>query len=308
MKIFVSWSGKHSLGVATALKEWLPIIFNDVELFVSSEDIRKGKRWRQEISKHLETCNFGIACLTPENTKAEWILFESGALSKHVQDSSLWTLLLGGLRFADIDGPLSDFQHTAFEKDDFYKLLKAINDAHTQGKHDEGNLKKIFEKFWDELESNVAKALKSETKPEKKKSTDEILNQVLEIVSQIARNTPARDDDPLDLMLRPTPKTQDELWNRILEEVGKESPFTKSYLLEAEGKLVNGMLTIHFNPEFDEHVNLVDNERNRLLLEKVLAKLGYTQCGIRFTSGVPNPNPLPQRGFPPVPARKPKPS
>jgi len=41
MKIFMSWSGKHSLAVASALRDWLPLLFSDIDLFVSSEDIRK---------------------------------------------------------------------------------------------------------------------------------------------------------------------------------------------------------------------------------------------------------------------------
>ena len=63
MKIFISWSGKYSLGVATALREWLPYLFTGIDLFVSSEDIRKGKRWPLEVSKELDATNFGIVCL-----------------------------------------------------------------------------------------------------------------------------------------------------------------------------------------------------------------------------------------------------
>jgi hypothetical protein len=110
MKIFVSWSGKPSLAVATALKEWLPYIFNGIDLFVSSEDIRKGKRWPAEVSKELGATNFGIVCLTPDNLDAPWLLFEAGALSKSVAEASVFTLLTGGLRIGNIEGPLSHFQ------------------------------------------------------------------------------------------------------------------------------------------------------------------------------------------------------
>src|SRR5258707_22079 len=117
MKIFISWSGKQSLSVATALRDWLPYIFNGAELFVSSEDIRKGKRWLLEVAKELDSSNFGIVCLTRENLEAPWVIFEAGALSKSFKEASVSTLLVGGLGIADIKGPLSHFQHTIFEKE-----------------------------------------------------------------------------------------------------------------------------------------------------------------------------------------------
>src|ERR1039458_2284474 len=101
MKIFVSWAGPYSLGVAVALQKWLPYIFNPIDVFVSSESIRKGKQWPQAIAKELETTNYGIACLTHDNLTAPWLLFETGALSK-LPDSSVSTLLLGGLAPSDI--------------------------------------------------------------------------------------------------------------------------------------------------------------------------------------------------------------
>jgi TIR domain len=119
MKIFISWSGPHSLAVATALKEWLPFIFTDIQTFVSSDDVRKGKRWLVEIARELSTCNFGIVCLTPDNLESPWLFFEAGALSK-LKASHVCTLLFGNLRPGNIEGPLSHFQATVFSKTDFF--------------------------------------------------------------------------------------------------------------------------------------------------------------------------------------------
>jgi hypothetical protein len=44
MKIFVSWSGPRSAAVAEALKEYLPMINNTFDLWLSSQDIAKGSR------------------------------------------------------------------------------------------------------------------------------------------------------------------------------------------------------------------------------------------------------------------------
>ena len=69
--------------------------------------------------------------------EAPWLLFESGALSKSVAEASVYTLLTGGLRIGDIEGPLSHFQHTVFEKEDFFKLVKSINEGHGHRLHRE---------------------------------------------------------------------------------------------------------------------------------------------------------------------------
>jgi hypothetical protein len=189
MKIFVSWSGAYSLGVALALKEWLPLIFNPIDVFVSSESIRKGKRWPQEIAKELETTNFGIACLTHDNLAAPWLLFETGALSK-LPESSLSTLLLGGLAPSDIgSSPLSHFQHTTFEKDDVLKLVKAINEAQGPAKRDTNSLEKIFGKCWSDLEAAVTEAAsKREKTTEARRTADDMLRELVEVTNIIARN------------------------------------------------------------------------------------------------------------------------
>ena len=71
MKVFISWSGDRSQAVANAFKEWLPMVLQYVEPWVSEKDINAGERWAQMIAGELEQANFGIICLTPENLKSE---------------------------------------------------------------------------------------------------------------------------------------------------------------------------------------------------------------------------------------------
>jgi len=193
MKIFISWSGEFSHGAAVALQNGLPTLFNGINCFVSSESVRKGERWLQEVSKELDESNLGIACLTPDNLDAPWLHFETGAISKSVKKATVYTLLLGGLRPADIHGPLSQFQHTSFAKDDVFKLIKAINEGYEDAKQDETRLRKIFDGFWwDELEKTIAKLSPKGTKTEKKRDLEEMVYQLIETTSQIARNIPIR--------------------------------------------------------------------------------------------------------------------
>jgi DNA polymerase III subunit gamma/tau len=73
------------------------------------------------------------------------------------------------------------------------------------------------------------------------------------------------------------------LWVRLLEEVGRASPFTRSYLLEAHPVSWDGRtFTVGFDPEFAEHLELVDNARNRTLLQSKLKELGGGDAQIRF--------------------------
>jgi very-short-patch-repair endonuclease len=58
------------------------------------------------------------------------------------------------------------------------------------------------------------------------------------------------------------------LWARMVEAVGRASPFTRSYLLEAHPvSFAKNILTIGFAPEFEDHIALVDNARNHTLLD-----------------------------------------
>jgi DNA polymerase-3 subunit gamma/tau len=79
------------------------------------------------------------------------------------------------------------------------------------------------------------------------------------------------------------PGELDELWARILEAVGRVSPFTRSYLLEAHPvSFQGGLLVIGFDPEFADHLELVDNTKNRTLLQTKLRELGAGEAQVKF--------------------------
>lgn len=120
MLVFLSWSGSKSKAVAEALKQWLVQVIQAVDPWLSC-DIAKGVRWNDEVSAKLEASKFGIICLTRENLDARRILFEAGAISK-VKDALVCTLLLD-ITPSEVEQPLSQFQHTSIEKNDFRKLM-----------------------------------------------------------------------------------------------------------------------------------------------------------------------------------------
>ncbi len=84
---------------------------------------------------------------------------------------------------------------------------------------------------------------------------------------------------------QPMPAADDlqSLWTNLLEAVGRVSAFTRSYLLEAHPvSFAKGLLTIGFDPEFEEHISLVDHAKNHTLLQTKLAELGHPHCQIKF--------------------------
>jgi DNA polymerase-3 subunit gamma/tau len=73
------------------------------------------------------------------------------------------------------------------------------------------------------------------------------------------------------------------LWARLVESVGRASPFTRSYLLEAHPvSFAKTIFTIGFDPEFEDHIALVDNSRNHTLLQTKLAELGHANAQFKF--------------------------
>jgi len=74
-----------------------------------------------------------------------------------------------------------------------------------------------------------------------------------------------------------------ELWGKVLEAVGRASPFARSYLLEAHPvSLAGGVFTIGFDPEFEDHIGLVDNSKNHTLLQTKLHELGHPNVQVKF--------------------------
>jgi hypothetical protein len=66
MKVFISWSGQKSMQIGKILYDWLPVVHQNIKPYMSAE-IDKGTRWASSVADELESCNFGLLCMTPEN-------------------------------------------------------------------------------------------------------------------------------------------------------------------------------------------------------------------------------------------------
>lgn len=186
MKVFISWSGELSKKVAKVLNEWLPCIDHSIEPFFSPEDIEKGENWEKCLTGELADSKYGIICLAPDNVSAPWLHFEAGAISQAF-DSRIATLMINIVP-SDIKGPLSRFQATKLEYDDFWKLISGIN-SNNEKKTDENVLKRTFDGLWDKIKRELDSAIAAHstvTKPEKK-TADRPQNDAAEEILQLVR-------------------------------------------------------------------------------------------------------------------------
>jgi hypothetical protein len=167
--------------------------------WLSSKDIDKGQNWNAEISSMLDKSRLGIVCLTPENLHEPWVLFEAGALSKQLGRSLVCTCLLD-LRPEDVPLPLGFFQHTLLDKEDTLQLLRTLNAAiGADLKLSEDRLDVAFDAMWPKLEVRIAQISPSEMKVETKRSAEDILAEVLDL---LRKNTFADHEMNRDSILR----------------------------------------------------------------------------------------------------------
>ncbi len=212
---------------------------------MSEHDIEKGSRNIPAISKNLEETQFGIICLTPENLNAAWLLFEAGALSKTQEDARVWTFLYQ-LEHTDVEGPLSQFQHTKAIEDDVRKLLRAINRASVGAAVTEQQLQVSFDRGWPELAERLSSIPPTNEATAPKRSDRELIEESLTLLRKIA----AGDDESY---LGPLLNADSQLWLSL--EILKY----KFELVETES-----VPPMDLRPEVEELVQKARSLRNRI--------------------------------------------
>jgi hypothetical protein len=192
MKVFISWSGDRSKALAVALKDWIPLILQYAKPWVSEKDISAGERWARAISGELESSNFGILCITPENLSSEWILFEAGALSKSMLDAKVIPLLFG-LELSDLRGPLSQFQALKIDQQGVMDVIKAI-DSVSETKAADGAIVQLVPALWPQLREKINSIPGRAPAGKHPRPQGEILEELVSQVRGLA--TRMRDVDP----------------------------------------------------------------------------------------------------------------
>jgi hypothetical protein len=211
VKVFISWSGTRSRETAKLLRGWLKQVINEVEPWMSDEDLTKGGDWSGDITNQLNAAEFGIICVTPGNMDRPWLLFEAGALSRQVNNvaSRVAPLLIGFNSKSDVPYPLGRFQATEPTKADMLKLIKSLNDA-CLARRETAELEEAFEVWWPHFEAPFE--IIEETKPTSPSSRirpeSEVLDEVLSIVRTLQKQSAPR---PISVVTSNTEETLADL-------------------------------------------------------------------------------------------------
>jgi hypothetical protein len=97
MQLFISWSEELSMQIALVLRDWIPLVIQQVEPWMSVEEIKSGTRKGIEIARSLDETDFGIICVTHSNQHKPWLMFEAGAIAKRLDLARVvrhWTYAL----------------------------------------------------------------------------------------------------------------------------------------------------------------------------------------------------------------------
>lgn len=191
--VFISWSGDRSRTVALKLREWLPRVVQSAKPWMSDADIAKGSRGLNELTKTLYAMKVGITCLSPDNLEAPWLLFEAGAISKAIDDTSrLCTYLLDGLKPEDVKPPMGMFQATKATKQDTRKLIQTISESVSDEPLREEELDEVFEAMWPSLETVINSLPLIEPSKSVKRNAEDMIAEILDIVRADANRKQAR--------------------------------------------------------------------------------------------------------------------
>lgn len=195
IKVFYSWGGEMSRLVAKEVYDWLPLVLQSVDGFFSPEDIKKGSEWDISLKNELETSHLGLFFMTKANLSSRWMMFEAGSIPKKGKGVNVCPILLN-VDNADLEGPLSMYQTTRFQKDDIFKLIKSINQLSETEMVPEANIEKTFKKFWTDLNEKVISILQAETKDEDIREDTGMVKEILEIVRNLqqGKNKPTNQD------------------------------------------------------------------------------------------------------------------
>jgi hypothetical protein len=194
MEVFVSWAKPTSRAVAEALRDWLPDVVQSVRPWMSSADIGAGERWSAKIAEALATSKIGIICVTAENQREPWLLFEAGALAKTLENTRVCPFLIN-LKPQDLAaGPLTQFQAKEANEAGTFELVSTINKALGAEALAEDRLRRLFERSWADLKAKL-ECLPSSANITHRTS-DEMLGEVLETVRSISRRVPEPPPEP----------------------------------------------------------------------------------------------------------------
>ena len=259
MKIFVSWSGETSREVGLALKDFLESVIQSLEIFIST-DMERGSVWNKLINDELQNTYCGIICLTSENHNAPWIMFESGALAKGMDQNRVCTFLIDIDPSALLQSPLSQFNHTKSDKKSILLLAKTLN-SKLKAPLSDNKLENAFEKFWPDYILRF-EGIVSTSKPSSSKSKQhnykELATETLDALNRINRQL-TTDDFGVGDKIRKIEYRLNKLYSLEFQKQTDVKTMTFSHKIFDETDSVMNVW-IYYRDDFDDDIALVANE------------------------------------------------
>lgn len=160
-KIFISWSGPLAKGIARALHDWLPTMFDSIDAWFSDTDIPAGATWFGEIQQRLNSSDYGVVIITTENLSKPWLNFEAGSLSKKLNDDigRVTPVLVNFDEVTQLTGhPLEQYNAVLLDRDGMRRLCDSI--ARSAGRN-ATSVGLRFEQMWNRLEEQIDAAKKA---------------------------------------------------------------------------------------------------------------------------------------------------
>jgi hypothetical protein len=200
--------------------------------WISTSGIDRGAVWYSAINDELSNTSVGIVCLTHENKNKPWILFEAGALAKGVPGNRVCTFLVD-LTPADLESPLSQFNHTTPDRDGMWNLAVTLNNS-VATPLDGKILQQVFDTNWYIFENRFTQLLvefPQNAVPEVR-SNDSILVELLESsrgISQRLRKVEEKVVDNIPTPRRPSPAQRGINISAKFAGGGDEIPMEKSF-------------------------------------------------------------------------------
>jgi hypothetical protein len=182
---------------------------------MSERGIEAGSRWVKKLDEEMESTEFGILFLTPENQGSPWLVHEAGALGKSVEESRVVPVAID-MDVSDIDWPLARFQGVQLCRDGVLDLLQSINNALEEDQLEVGELEKAFDGLWEELDiassdipdlqdnadSEQSAEGSSELALEEGNVDSDKIDEILELTRSMSRNVINKNNDVLENITR----------------------------------------------------------------------------------------------------------
>lgn len=160
MDLLLTWSGTPSHEIATFFRDWLPQVVPDIQPWISSEDIAKGRKWFHELTTQMAKTNISITFITPGNVRSPWIFYEIGFIAAKLEAGIVYPYLIGVEGGLIKDSPIGQFQYTEANKEDTLRLIQSINkDLGVKGHNPkliEGNFNSLWPKLKRQLDKLIA--------------------------------------------------------------------------------------------------------------------------------------------------------